>query len=450
VDDNQTPLLLSNIGNKVLIKHWNTLDVSQKQSLFAQLQKIDISTLRLQQQMLHDSEFKQRHISPFTHFSESGNEINKNIGLELISKGLVGCLIVAGGQGSRLYIDGPKGICKVTKVRKKSLFQLLAEKTLAASKQVQRKLPIAIMTSPLNHVDIIAFFEKNHFFGLDQKQLSFFQQETLPLLDEQGNLFLESKDHLSEGPDGNGGALQNFFKNGIWNNWYSQGIRYLNFILVDNALADPFDAELIGFHQQQNSDVIIKCIRRKDPEEKVGVIAQENGKTTIIEYTELSPEDRLALNSEGNLLHPLANLSLFSFKMEFVKLAAKASPILHKTFKAAKHLGKNGYVIKPEQPMAWKFEKFIFDILPLASKVHALIYPREICFAPLKNATGNDSYETVADAIEKSDRRVISTISGSQWNESPLEISQEFYYPTKELLNKWKKIKQTHTGYINS
>lgn len=451
MEEKKAKELLSTIGNEKLIKQWEELAPNQKQHLFSQLSKIDIPTLRLQRQLIDQSQKKNNHVTPFQNYARSGIEEDVRVGMELIAKGLMGCLLVAGGQGSRLHIDGPKGLCEVTKIKKKSLFRLFAEKTIAAGKQAGRPLLLAIMTSPLNHQETVDYFEENAFFGLKKKQLTFFQQETLPLLDGDGDLFLESQDQLAMGPDGNGGALHQFFASGIWKDWYVQGVRYLNFVLIDNPLADPFDAELIGYQKRKASDVAIKCIQRGDPQEKVGVLVKENGKAAVIEYTELSEEDRLALKSDRSLRHPLANLSLFSFKMEFIKsVATDIQPSLHKAFKAVRYLNRDGMSVKAEEPMAWKFEKYIFDILPFAEKVDALVYLREVSFAPLKNFSGADSFETVADALERNDRRILSEVTGITCELSPLEISQEFYYPTARLLEKWKGKGIDHAGYVES
>lgn len=448
--DEQAVRILAEIGDQRLVQHWNTLNADQKRHLYDQLQKIDLPTLRLQQQLVHAPQISKRDIHPFTHYSRAGNAKDKQAGLEIIAKGQAGCLIIAGGQGTRLRIDGPKGKCQVSKVRKKSLFQLVAEKTIAAGKQVGRTLPIAIMTSPLNHEETVSFFRENAFFGLDQSQVSFFQQGTLPLLDKNGGLFLETQDSLAEGPDGNGGALHSFVECGLWNDWHAKGVRYLNFVLIDNPLADPFDAQLFGYQQRIDSDVVIKCIERTDPEESVGVIVEENGKAAVVEYTELSDEERSALTPEGSFRHRLANLSLFSFSMEFVQKAAQIQPMLHKALKAVKFWDEKGHTVQAQQLMAWKFEKFIFDLLPLAVNTSALVYPRDSCFAPLKNFSGKDSFETVADALEKRDQEVFSLVTGIECRLTPFEISQDFYYPTQELLHRWKGAVITKQGYIEN
>ena len=175
----------------------------------------------------------------------------------------------------------------MTAVKHKSLFQLFAEKTIAASKQAGRPLSIAIMTSPQNHDATIDFFNQHHLFGLEPGQLSFFCQGMLPLLDQEGQLFLENAFSLAEGPDGNGGALHHFYHSGIYQQWQAQGIRHINFVPIDNPLADPFDAELLGCQQRCQNEITIKCTLRRDVQEKVGLLARHDGRTIVVEYSEI-------------------------------------------------------------------------------------------------------------------------------------------------------------------
>lgn len=451
VDEDQLLSFLSNFGDSAFIKQWPQLSSQQKKHLAAQIERIDLPMLHLQQQLLMQEGGDQHaDIAPFSAYARCGNREDQERGKEAIAQGLVGCLVVAGGQGTRLRLDGPKGICEVSAIRKKSLFQLLAEKTLAAGKQVNRLLPLAIMTSPLNHDDTVSFFERHERFGLASSQLAFFSQRMLPLLNSQGRLFLENIDTLAVGPDGNGGALQQFVRCGLWKQWQAAGVRYVNFILIDNALADPFDAELIGYQQRRQCDVVIKCTFRHTPEEKVGVIVQEKGKPAVVEYTELSQKERTDTRSDGTLRHLLANLSLFAFDMSFIQQAAETSLPLHKAFKAVKYLNEKGVTIQAVHPMAWKFERFIFDVLPLGSRVEALVYPRDMCFAPLKNFHGEGSVDTVSQALQQRDRQIIETMTGHPCKVDPIEISQDFYYPTKELLKAWKGKHVTRSGYLDS
>lgn len=431
---------LESIKQSHLLKYWDTLSSTQQTHLLEQIAAVDIETFLQQQHLVHSPKITDQSLQPFTAFNRIGSKHDQELGRDLIAKGMAGCLIVAGGQGTRLKFNGPKGMFPVTPVTHKSLFQLFAEKVIAAGKQVNKRLPLAIMTSTLNHKVTLDFFYEHQLFGLHPEQLSFFSQGTLPLLDPQGNLFLETPYTIAEGPDGNGKALHHFYQNGIWKQWQEKGVHYLNFVLIDNPLADPFDAELLGFLHRQQSDVVIKCIERNDPQESVGVLALKDGKAGVVEYSEMNDKDRMATGPTGDLLYKGANLSLFCFKMDFIKRVVEdKEPLsLHKAFKAVKFLNREGQTVEADKPMAWKFETFIFDLLAKTNKVEALLYPREQCFSPLKNFSGNFSIDTVRADIQRNDQRAFAEVTGKVCNLTPFEVPQEFYYPTPELRAKWR------------
>lgn len=384
---------------------------------------------------------------PLTNVAIQGNEKDKLLGEQLLSEGAAGCLIVAGGQGTRLRFEGPKGLYPISPVYNKTLFQLFAEKTLAASKRAGKSLPLAIMTSPLNHQDTIQYFKDNHYFGLEQDQLFFFSQGTLPLLDVEGNLLFESDGKIAYGPDGNGHALVHFVNNGIWDKWSARGVRFVNFVPVDNPLGDPFDVELLGFHARQRAEVTIKCSERRWANEKVGVIAQIDDRIQVIEYTEIPEEEASAVLDDGTLKFPYANLSLFCFSMDFIKKTTTFTMPLHAAFKAGPVRQADGSFMLSKEPNAWKFEWFIFDVLPFSDKVRVLNYPRGRSFAPVKNATGNDSPETVKRDLSAYDRAILSSITGREVNLDPFELAADFHYPTAELKAKWKG-KSPNSSYV--
>lgn len=412
-----------------------------------------IDSIEAQRLLITQKDQPQGKLTPFLDYAKTGSSENKQLGKQLIAEGKVGCLFVAGGQGSRLNYSGPKGIFPVTLVKEKSLFRLFAEKILAAGKAAEHPLFAAFMTSPGNHEETVRNFEENDYFGLDPSQIFFFSQKEIPLLDQNGNLFLETPDKIAMGPDGNAASIHQFVIQGIWEKWYEKGIRYITFLNIDNALGDPFDAELIGFHHSQQPDVVIKCIARENPQEKVGIILKNDGAINVIEYSEISPQDRDERKGDGTLKHLLANISAFSFKMEFVRgiaLNHYGEIPFHKAWKAVKYLTADGETKMAEKPMAWKFEKFIFDVLPYAQSVKALLYPREECFAPLKNAIGTDTIVEVQNALQRYDRQVFSHISGTEPPASQLfELDPAFYYPTPDLLTKWKNKPLPETPYIN-
>lgn len=445
---------LSVIRQEHLLAYWDKLGQSERSHLLRQIHQLDISTY-LQQKKLLTLPTPAQHLplDVFKEFEYAGNASNKAYGKDLIKQGLMGCLIVAGGQGSRLRFEGPKGMFPVTPVMNKSLFQVFAEKVAAASRQAERPLYFAIMTSPLNHQETVDFFKQHQFFGVDPEQLAFFSQGMLPVLNQTGDLFLETPYCLAEGPNGNGSALEDFYRSGIWKDWYSKGIRYLNFVLIDNPLADPFDAELIGYQARVKSDVVLKCTIRRDAQEKVGVIAKQDGKVTVVEYSEMPEKEKTATLGDGSLQFPCANLSLFCFSMDFIQDVAekksKEMP-LHLAFKAVKYLDENGIFQNPEKPMAWKYEKYIFDVLSYSSNVSALLYQRENCFAPLKNFSGEDSLATVHEALQKKDQQVLADLTGGPITPLPLELSQDFHYPTPKLIEKWYRKSVPAGGYISN
>lgn len=346
----------------------------------------------------------------------------KGLGVSLLQQGKVGCLILAGGQGSRLGGSLPKGLVPVTPIKGKTLFQIFCEKTFAASSQSGSALPIAIMTSPLNHQATVAYIEKEKRFGLSEKQVSYFIQGMLPFLDDKGHWLLEAGGKIAQGPDGNGRALHHFFHSGIWKKWKEAGIEYVNVVLIDNPLADPFDPALCAAHVASEAEVTLKCVPRLHVEEKVGVVAVSDGRLKVIEYLDLSEEEKAAHRPDGSLLWNVANSGLFCFSMDFIeKIADRDLPW---------HLTRKGGL--------WKFETFIFDLLDYADKAHLLLYPREEAHAPLKNAVGEASLETVRMALLARDRKIFEAISGLLPPERPFELDFAFHYPTSQLLETWR------------
>ena len=209
---------LDRIGQSHLLACWDHLTSDQKNRLLNQIDRLDSEVFLQQQHFLQTTPQKESLIPllPFTEYQEVGSTDDQRIGKELIAKGQAGVIILAGGQGTRLGFNGPKGMFPIIPITGETLFQLLAEKVVKASKQAGRQLFIAIMTSPLNDAETKLFFTQNQLFGLQKEQLFFFTQSTLPFLDEKGNLFLEKPDMIAEGPDGNGGIFEQFSTSGLW------------------------------------------------------------------------------------------------------------------------------------------------------------------------------------------------------------------------------------------
>ena len=434
-----------------LLTHWEILSPLEKEGLLRQIDGLDVTLFQKQQSLIFSHEKAPTvSIQPFTHYSLPSEE-DAERGRQLLAQGKVGSLLIAGGQGSRLKFEGPKGMFPVSVVQKKSLFQLYAEKILAASHQSNQVIPVAIMTSLFNHKETQHYFETHNYFGLDPTNVSFFSQGFLPLLTFEGNLFLEEPGKIAEGPDGNGSVFECFIKNGLHQKWRDSGVEYVNVVLIDNPLADPVDAQLIGNHFQHQSNVTIKCIARKDEKEKVGVLVEQEAKVAVIEYSEFSEEEKAARDEKGTLKHLCANISLFCFDLSFMEEVATTLAFpMHLACKSVKYLNGQGKSQLAEKNNAWKFEKFIFDALSFAKKTRALLYPREETFAPLKNFEGEDSLFTVQELLQKRDQEIFRQITGHRVEDRQFELSQDFYYPTEALKEKWKGKTLPETPYILS
>lgn len=435
---------LESIHQTHLLNHWSELNDNEKFFLLHQINDLDANIFLQQQAVLKNpNKHLRSSFEPFLDFTQADSAADEMLGKESIAQGRMGCLIVAGGQGTRLHLNGPKGLYPISLIRKKSLFQLFSEKIVAASKQVHRPLQAAIMTSPLNHSTSLTYFEAHTFFGLKRRQLDFFMQNMLPFLDDNGNLFLERKDTLAFGPDGNGSALHNFWSQGLASKWKEQGIEHLNFIMIDNPLADPFDAQLLGFHIRNKNDITVKCILKTEADEKVGMLVKHQGKVKVIEYNEMPENERKKTLSDGSLKHKCANISLFCISLSFIEkmCSQKTALPLHPAYKEVQSMDH-------KHKMAWKFEHFIFDILPFANKVEALLYPRELCFAPLKNFSGENSPSTVQTALQQRDKQIYNELFGTPLPPEPFELAQDFYYPMPAYIEAWKNKSLSNDGYL--
>ncbi len=430
---------------------FSSLSEAERESFLHQLRSIDLQKLQIQRELVQQEEKKHVPTSPvfpFSDFSFSGNKEDKKKGQELIDKGSLGCLLLAGGQGTRLQHEGPKGTYPISLIKRKTLFQLFAEKVKAASKKAGHSLQLAIMTSQENDKETRLYFEENNYFGLLPSQITFFMQKNLPFLDKEGHLFLRSRSEIAMGPGGNGDSLFHFAEAGILENWMREGIQFIHIVPIDNPLADPFDPELIGFHARQEGDVTLKCTERKTPDEKVGILVKQEGQCRVIEYFELSDNEKRKTKEDGALVHQCANLSLFCVSLSFIKKIKEENRILplHKVWKPAMTIDEKG---NPLSSHAWKFETFIFDWLLFTTKIQALLFPREECFSPLKNAIGEHSPETVRQDMQIRDKKIIEEITQLPAPSSPFELSQEFYYPSTSLENRWKG-KKAPSGYIEA
>lgn len=421
---------LDSIGQKQLSVDVDRLTLAEREYFLNQLERYPLSLVNEQRKVLAQKENLSALLDPLERYQIAGLAMDKQMGEQYIAEGKVGCIILAGGQGTRIgAATGSKGMVPISLIKNKSLFQLFFEKTLAASKKYDRALPLAVMTSPVNFASTLEYLECSNWFGVTPNQVDLFVQEMLPFMDDTGNWILQSPGKIAEGPDGNGNFFKAFCRAGICKKWKESGVQYIHVIVVDNPLADPFDAELYGYHSRTGAEATIKAIMKIDPLEQVGTIVSKRGRPRVVEYSEFPKEELVARNDDGSLRFPLANISLLCFDIDFIDRMGQKKDV-----SLPWHLARK----LTDGKMIWKFETFLFDLLEYTEKSEVLVYPRETCFAPLKNRSGESSFETVKSALLASDKAAYLKVTGIPAPDKSFELDQSFYYPTNQFLEKWK------------
>lgn len=332
------------------------------------------------------------------------------LGEEQLQQGRVGVLIVAGGQGSRLGYDGPKGTYPIGVLSGASLFYFHARKLVGLQRKFQCSIPLLVMTSPENDAQTRQHFEEHSFFGLNPDQVRFFQQGQLPAVDRStGHPLYASPDRLALSPDGHGGCLYALSrKTGVNGesalDWVENlGVRTLFYYQVDNPMVHVADPVFLGLHVQSRSEVSFKVVSKRTPDEKVGVVCEgADGRKLVIEYSDLPESLARQTDSNGNLAYRAGSIAVHLFETEFLRRLAIGETRLpfHRALKKVAYWDqKSDRVIEPDSPNAIKFEAFIFDTLPLARRSLIVETDRMLEFEPLKNASGQDSPETVRLAM---------------------------------------------------
>jgi UDP-N-acetylglucosamine/UDP-N-acetylgalactosamine diphosphorylase len=330
-------------------------------------------------------------------------------GEQLLKEGRVAAILVAGGQGTRLGFDRPKGMFPIGPVSNATLFQLFCEQILARSRHARQPIPYYIMTSDATHADTVQFFAGHRNFGLPAEDVVFFQQGTMPAVDATtGRLLLSAPGQLAMSPDGHGGLLQALQKANLLDEMAQRGIDFLYYHQVDNPQAIVVDPAYLGWHALEGADVSTKVVAKTGPEEKMGVAVDIDHQTQIIEYSDLPNEVAERRNAAGELDLWAGSTAIHVFSREFLSRLTSAQWGLpfHVAHKAVPYYNpETGAYVSPEQPNAFKFERFIFDVLPEARKALVVEADRNREFAPLKNASGPHSPSDVK-------RRLVALHSG--------------------------------------
>lgn len=323
------------------------------------------------------------------------------IGEDVVKSGHFAIGIMAGGQGTRLGHNGPKGTFKLElNGETKSLFEIIVDKLKNAYEKYNVYLNCYIMTSPENNKETVAFFEKNNYFNYPKEYIKFFMQEDLPLLNKKGKLILGEDGLIKLASEGNGGIFYSMAKKGIIDDMKSKNIKWIFIGSVDNLLVKYVDTLLLGLAIKQNVNIATRTVIKNSPNERVGVLCKKNGKVKVIEYTEVPKEMMVATDEAGEFLYGESHIMCNLFSLEAIEKASTKELKYHVAVKKIKYIDENGNLVNPTEPNCYKFEKFVFDSFGLFDEIAILRGKREEDFAPVKNMTGEDSPETAKKLYE--------------------------------------------------
>lgn len=383
-----------------VLQHWTRLTPGEQLALLTQLESIDLDLVadlytRRQERIL-PPDWDHVHTPEVVGPNHPTDAEARSLGETALRRGEVAALIVAGGQGTRLNFDRPKGLFPVGPVSRKPLFQIHAEKVRALRQRYRASIPLLVMTSPATHDDTEAFFEAHGFFGLPETEVYFFCQAQMPAVDfETGRLLLEKPHQLCLSPDGHGGTLTALADSGLLGRLRSRGILHLFYFQVDNPLVKVVDPVFLGHHLKRGSRASTKVVPKLTPQERMGVVVTIGGQCSIIEYSDLPPEIAPRYLAGNTAIH--------LFEADFLERVSQGAERIgfHVAHKKVPYLDAMNQLVEPQKENALKFERFIFDVLPLAEHWLVAETTRAEEFAPLKNATGADSPQEVELALSR-------------------------------------------------
>ena len=403
--DKETLLkMLEPYGQAHILRYWDELNEQQREQLAGQIMEIDWPTVtRWAQEALKGESapipFDKLTPAPYHALvpeTEEEAAFQKKAyehGVELLKAGKVAGFTVAGGQGTRLGYNGPKGTFEVSPAANKSLFQIFAESLLRNQAKYGCKLSWYIMTSKINDAATRAFFEAKNYFGLEKEQVMMFTQATLPAFDMDGKALLAAKDSLALSPNGHGGSFAALRDSGALADMRKKGVTILSYWQVDNPLIKTMDPLFIGMHDLTKSDMSSRALIKRDYAEKLGHFCILDDKMIIVEYSDMPVELAKLEDAPGRLAYRAGSPAMHVLSVDFIDriTSGKLEFNPHRANKKVPFVDENGTVVSPQTPNAIKLEFFLFDALPLAKNPLVLEASREEQFAPVKNSDGEDS-----------------------------------------------------------
>jgi UDP-N-acetylglucosamine/UDP-N-acetylgalactosamine diphosphorylase len=444
--------LAARFGQEHLLRFWSQLNTQEQQQLARQIHSVDFELInRLSRQVGGDSDWAElaaRAQPPeAVRLQDSNQPFSVNearaAGEHALRAGQVGAILVAGGQGTRLGFDHPKGMYPIGPISNASLFQILFEKLVAVGRRFGAPIPLYIMTSDATHGETEDYLERNRYFGLPADEVRLFCQGVMPAVDAAtGRILLADKGHVALNPDGHGGMVAALERTGALADIERRGLKHLFYLQVDNPLAQMCDPVFVGYHVLSRSELTTLAVPKPDPQERVGNIVRIDGRTQIIEYSDFPDAVARQTNADGTLRFWAGSIAIHVFDAAFLRRASRDSTALpyHVARKKVAFVNDQGVLVEPTEPNAIKFERFIFDLLPLAERPIVVEGETANWFAPVKNPPGDkrDSPDTCRAALVALHRRWLSATGAMVAPDVPVEISPLFALDASELRSKIK------------
>lgn len=394
---------LAGAGQEQLLRYYDELTEEGKKNLLGQIEKLDLGLLKFVGNGAQETE--KGELAPLG--AVTLEEIRKNrecyekSGVEAVKAGKVGAVLLAGGQGTRLGFDKPKGMLNIGVHKQLFLFEQLIHNLMEVVEKTGAWVPLFIMTSEKNNEDTVDFFKENMYFGYNKEFVHFFVQQMAPSVSREGKIYLEEKDKISSSPNGNGGWFTSLVNAGFLELIRKSGIEWLNVFSVDNVLQKIADPVFVGAVLENQCVCGSKVVAKADPNERVGVLCLEDGKPSIVEYYEMTDEMIHLRDENGTLLYNYGVILNYLFRVDTLVSIVDENLPTHVVERKIPYLDEEGNHVKPEQPNGYKFEQLVLDMIKMMDNCLPFEVEREKEFAPIKNATGVDSLESARKLMEK-------------------------------------------------
>ncbi len=394
---------LASAGQEHLLQYYDELNEKDKEDLLTQIEALDLSLLKLIEGGAKETaKGKLEPLGAVTleEIEEKRAEYEK-AGLNAVKAGKVGAVLLAGGQGTRLGLDKPKGMLNVGVERELYLFEQLINNLMAVVKKADVWIPLFVMTSEKNHGDTTSFFAEHDYFGYNKDFVFFFVQEMAPSVSYEGKIYMEGKAKLSTSPNGNGGWFSSLVKAGLLEKIRELGVEWLNVFAVDNVLQKIADPVFVGATILAECVCGAKVVAKADPNERVGVLCLEDGKPSIVEYYEMTDEIIHSRDDQGRLLYNYGVILNYLFDVETLTRIMSENMPTHVVEKKIPYIDADASLVKPEEPNGYKFETLVLDMIHMMDNCLSFEVEREKEFAPIKNRTGVDSLDSARELMRK-------------------------------------------------